>query len=346
LTGRPAHLIVIDDPIRDAAEARSETVRRGILDWYRQVALTRQQPGAALVLIQTRWHLDDLIGSLLREQANDESRLLSFAALDAEGRALWPERYDRNWLLRQQRQMGVDAFSALYMQNPVSVETQIFKPHLWRYYDVAPQRIAGTCVIAVDPWAGVGRDNAAFVVMRGNADGLFILEMQANNRWQLHEQKQILEQLAERYQPSIVLVETEATTGADLVSEFRRGTLLLIKGVKTEGRDKLFRAQLLEYLLIDRKVYLPREADWLQAWLEESAQFPVGKSDDRVDAYCYGAAWLRDRYSNGWSSGVGSVIQTCSKPIACGSELRAISGSESLPDPSAGSWESPRNWRL
>ena len=174
---------------------------------------------------------------------------------------------------------------------------------------------------------------------------MFILDMQANNRWQLHEQKQILQQLADRYQPSVILVETEATTGADLVSEFRRGTWLPVKGVKTEGRDKLFRAQLLEYLLVDRKVYLPREADWLQPWLEESAQFPVGKSDDRVDAYCYAAACLRDRCSNGLPSGEGSVIQAYGKPIACGSELRAING-EALPDPCAGSWGSPRNWRL
>lgn len=131
-----------------------------------------------------------------------------------------------------------------------------------------------------------------------------------------------------------------------MVSEFRRGTWLPIQGVKSEGRDKLLRAQLLEYLLVDRRVYLPRDADWLQAWLEESAQFPVGKSDDRVDAYCYAAAWLRDRCANGLPRGVGSVIQICAKPIACGSELRAINGLESLPDPSTGSWESPRNWRF
>src|SRR5207244_5324457 len=92
LDWKAGHLIVIDDPIRDAAEARSETVRRGILDWYRQVVLTRQQPGAAVVLIQTRWHLDDLTGFLLREQTNNEWRLLSFPAFDGEGRALWPER--------------------------------------------------------------------------------------------------------------------------------------------------------------------------------------------------------------------------------------------------------------
>ena len=165
---------------------------------------------------------------------------------------------------------------------------------------------------------------------------MFILDMQANNRWQLHEQKQILQQVADRYQPSVILVETEATTGADLVSEFRRGTWLPIQGVKTEGRDKLLRAQLLEYLLVDGKVYLPRQAEWLQAWQEESAQFPVGKSDDRVDAYCYAAAWLRDRCSNGLPSGEGSVIQAYGKPIACGSELRAING-EPLPDPCAGS---------
>src|SRR5262249_41665367 len=153
----------------DAADARSETVRRGILDWYKQVVLTRQQPGAAIVLIQTRWHLDDLAGTLLREDEN-AWRHLCFPALDEAGNPLWSDRYPREWLDRQQRAIGPDAFSALYQQNPVNLESQIFKPTLWRYYEPAcAHRIVGTTVIAVDPAAGVGRDHAAFVVLRGNA---------------------------------------------------------------------------------------------------------------------------------------------------------------------------------
>ena len=67
LTGRGAHLLLIDDPLKDLDEARSQVTRRSLHDWYSSVAYTRLQPGAAIVLISTRWHEDDLAGRLLRE---------------------------------------------------------------------------------------------------------------------------------------------------------------------------------------------------------------------------------------------------------------------------------------
>jgi hypothetical protein len=67
ITGRGADLLLIDDPIKDAEEARSEMTRRTLHEWYSSVAYTRLQPGAAVILACTRWHEDDLAGRLLRE---------------------------------------------------------------------------------------------------------------------------------------------------------------------------------------------------------------------------------------------------------------------------------------
>jgi hypothetical protein len=66
ITGRGAHLLILDDLLKDREEAQSETVRRNLYEWYAHVAYTRLQPGAAIVLIQTRWHEDDLAGRLLQ----------------------------------------------------------------------------------------------------------------------------------------------------------------------------------------------------------------------------------------------------------------------------------------
>src|SRR5580704_6040548 len=71
ITGRGAHAIFIDDPIKGAEEARSETVRRSLKEWYSSVARTRLQPGGAIVIIQTRWHEDDLAGWLLNEHGGE-----------------------------------------------------------------------------------------------------------------------------------------------------------------------------------------------------------------------------------------------------------------------------------
>lgn len=65
LTGHDAHLLVIDDPHKDRAEAASAAIREHVWDWWTSTARTRLQPGSAAVIIMTRWHPDDLAGRLI-----------------------------------------------------------------------------------------------------------------------------------------------------------------------------------------------------------------------------------------------------------------------------------------
>jgi hypothetical protein len=93
VTGRGAHIALIDDPFKDREEADSERRRDIVWDWYRSTLFTRLMPGGSIVLIQTRWHEDDLAGRLL-EQRRSEWEVLELPAIDADGKALWPDWYD------------------------------------------------------------------------------------------------------------------------------------------------------------------------------------------------------------------------------------------------------------
>ena len=103
ITGRGADLLVIDDPHKSAEETGSVTYRERVWDWYRAVARTRLEPGAGVVVVQTRWHEDDLAGRLLAdaESEGDRWQVLSLPAVaeddDPLGRSvgdpLWPERF-------------------------------------------------------------------------------------------------------------------------------------------------------------------------------------------------------------------------------------------------------------
>jgi hypothetical protein len=84
ITGRGAHLLIIDDPLKDREEAYSDTIRRSLHEWYSSVAYTRLQPGAAIVLVQTRWHEDDLAGRLLRENSSEWEVLALPAIAESE----------------------------------------------------------------------------------------------------------------------------------------------------------------------------------------------------------------------------------------------------------------------
>jgi hypothetical protein len=101
LTGRGADLMVIDDPVRNREDADSPTFRRKTWEWWTSTGRTRLQPGAAVVLIMTRWHEDDLAGRLLDRQrrgvGSDPAARLAEEG-DPLGRdpgePLWPEMYD------------------------------------------------------------------------------------------------------------------------------------------------------------------------------------------------------------------------------------------------------------
>lgn len=136
ITGRGAHLLLIDDYIKNWAEASSDLVLQAIWDWFTTTAYTRLEPGGSCVILATRWVLDDLIGRLkaqdkshvwqvirlpaIAEQANDDPE--NFVAPDALGRqageALWSYRYPIEKLTQIQSIIGDFMFSAMYQQDP------------------------------------------------------------------------------------------------------------------------------------------------------------------------------------------------------------------------------------
>lgn len=128
ITGRGADIFNIDDPVKDRAEAESETTRNGIWAWYRSTAYTRLMKNASIILTMTRWHEDDLAGRLLEqaEKDGDKWEVLCLPAISPEGKALWPERYDRVALDQIRRVLELREWGALYDQNPRPAGTSFF----------------------------------------------------------------------------------------------------------------------------------------------------------------------------------------------------------------------------
>jgi len=109
VTGRGAHIAIIDDPFKDRAEADSETRRESVWDWYRSTLYTRLMPGGAVAIINTRWHEDDLCGRLLESEGRIEDGgqwdVLEMPAINSAGEALWPEWYPMPALERISRRL-------------------------------------------------------------------------------------------------------------------------------------------------------------------------------------------------------------------------------------------------
>ena len=146
-TGAGASLLVIDDPIKGFEEASSETTRNKIYETYHSDLQTRLAPNAGTLLIQTRWHEDDLAGRLLAEEG-DEWTHINFPAIAEtdeyvdgelfrrEGEALVPERYPVEKLERFKR--NPRTWSALFQQRPAPADGDIVKREWFQYYDEIP----------------------------------------------------------------------------------------------------------------------------------------------------------------------------------------------------------------
>ena len=153
-TGRGAHLFLIDDPFKDREEADSAARRDIVWRWYASTAYTRLMPGGAIVLIQTRWHEDDLAGRLLEQQA-DEWDVLDLPAINKDGEALWPEWYDVPALERIKRTVGPREWSALYQQRPQPDDGTFFQRAWFDEWQSPPAlRYYGTSDYAVTDGGG------------------------------------------------------------------------------------------------------------------------------------------------------------------------------------------------
>jgi hypothetical protein len=139
ITGRRSDVTLIDDPLRGAADAESETIRQGIWDWYQAEVYTRQKPGSRIVVVMTRWHPDDLGGRLLQasESGGDKWTVLKLPAICDSledplhrpiGAALWPEWQDEAALARIRANVEEYVWGCTPAETPVLMADWTMKP--------------------------------------------------------------------------------------------------------------------------------------------------------------------------------------------------------------------------
>jgi hypothetical protein len=154
VTGRGAHIALIDDPFKDREEADSERRRDLVWDWYRSTLFTRLMPGGAIVLIQTRWHEDDLAGDCSRPRTI--GRCLSFPRLTRTAGHCGLNGTGNRPLARIKATIGPREWSALYQQKPQPDEGTFFQRDWFKEWDKTPEalNIYGTSDYAVTDGGG------------------------------------------------------------------------------------------------------------------------------------------------------------------------------------------------
>jgi len=308
LTGKGADLLIIDDPIKNAEEAASETMREKTWDWFGSTAYTRLEPGASAIIIQTRWHEDDLSGRIIEQQKDPEAEKwdeVVFPAIAEEndilgrkpGDPLWPARYDAEALDRIKRTIGSYQFAALYQQRPAPEEGGIFKRAWIRRYEVVGDMIHcddhGAFRLS-DCWKfgtmdlAISQDQSAdYTVLADWActprGGLVLLDME-RERMEGPDMPRRVKAHFERWNLDYFIIEA-VQFQESLVQQVRRNGLP-VKGVKPKG-DKVSRARAASVRFEAGLVFLPKHADYLGAMENELFSFPNAAHDDTVDVTSY-----------------------------------------------------------
>lgn len=283
ITGSGADLFIIDDPVKDAMEAESVTYRDRVYEWYKMVVESRLSPGGKKVICMTRWHHEDLVGCILRDDA-DSCDVLHMPSIDDEGRALWPERYPVPALERKKAVLGSRQFEAQYQGRPTPLEGGLIKS-AW----LTRGPVLGLDAIRCRYWdkaATHGDGDWTVGVLMSMLDGQYCIEDVVRIQGSPKEVQDTIRRTAEKdgYDVRIRMEQEGGSSGVEVIDTYARHILLGydFRGDKPTG-SKEVRAGPMIAALENGNLWMA-EASWNRELIYEFVQFPLGAHDDQVDA--------------------------------------------------------------
>ncbi len=312
LTGRALDCLIIDDPFADAEQAGSGYYRQRVWDWWRSVGAPRLAPGAPAVLVNTRWHEDDLAGRLLAAEDGHRWRVINIPALadhdPAKGQSDPVGREPGEWLTSARGrtvaeweqiriQAGSRVFAALYQGRPSPDAGNVWLRHWWRRYHTllwsAHPTVPGAYLVhgadeIVMSWDMAFKDTKSsdFVVgqvwARFGAD-VFLLD-QVHKRLAFPETLVSVAAMAAKWPQATAKYVEDKANGTAVLSTLKSKIPGLVAVSPTDS--KYGRATAVAPFLEAGNVHVPDPDVALfdpAGLIDEAAGFPNAAHDDQVD---------------------------------------------------------------
>lgn len=305
-TGRGADIFIIDDPIKNLKEAYSETTRQGIWDWYQSTSYTRLEPNASIVIIMTRWHEDDLVGRLMREQDRgaDQWQSINIPAIAEEddligrapGEALWPARYNVEHLARIKKAVGPMVWSALFRQQPTWAGYNLFPETAWKVYDFPPPTSSFRSIIQSWDLSFKDLKTSSYVVGQvwGFRKAQAYLLHQVRGQMNFNQAVKAMRDVHAAWPTATPILVEDKANGPAIMSHLENEIRGLLP-IEPKG-SKEARAAAVQPFVMAGNIWIPNpdRLPWVREFVIETRQFPRGKNDDQVDAFSQAIAhhWL------------------------------------------------------
>lgn len=305
ITGRGADLIIIDDPLKNSEEADSAITREALWAWFNNDMMSRfMTDEGAIIVIQTRWSEDDLVGRLtdptnpcyVAEEAA-QWKIINIPAIAgdddllgrASGEPLWPSRFGLEYLLNIKRR-NPRGFSALYQQRPTPDDGDFFKAEYLQEYlpQDAPSRDKLRIYMASDHAVATKQENdrtCILVVGVDTNDNIWVLDC----FWKRAKSDEVVEKLIDmmvKWKPLRWWAEDDHITksiGPFLKKRMRERNVWLAHSKVNAYADKLKKAQAIQGRMSMQMVFFPKKASWWQDARDEILKFPRARHDDFVD---------------------------------------------------------------
>jgi predicted phage terminase large subunit-like protein len=294
ITGKGLDVGIVDDPIKGRAEASSKIIRDNIWNWFTDDFFTRFSDAAGLLMIMTRWHVDDPVGRFI--ERFPAAKILRYSAVAEEeekqrfkGDPLFPQHKSLSFLMERKAIMTQAGWESEYQQNPLIVGGGMFP--IDKLKIVAPPA-AQDIKRSVRYWDKAGTSDAgaytAGVLLHMTRDNKFVIGDVTRGRWSALEPERIIKQTAEAdratYLRVTIYVEQEPGSAG---KESAEATVRMLKGHNVKADrvtgSKEDRAGPYAAQVQAGNIALARGA-WNRDFLDEHESFPAGKFKDQVDA--------------------------------------------------------------
>lgn len=298
LTSSHYDVIILDD-LQGMQNYQTPEQREKVKRYYRSM-MDLLEPGGLLIVIGTRWHLDDVYQYIIDEE--HEYFDITIRKVIEDGKIIFPKKFNKKfdpllktWIETQEPTMDFinylkkrpsEEFYSQYMNEPINIENQLFKKEYFKYYAQRPPRLY--VGMTLDPAISEKQGADYFAINVSGMDenyNIYVLDI-LKGHWRVSEQVENIFTMYLKWRPNVVGLETVAYQKALkqwLEAQMReRGVHFPIQEFKRASNEsKEFRIKSIEPFYREGKIF---HAPWMRSLEDELMQFPKGKHDDEADA--------------------------------------------------------------